>query len=81
MTDRLQTEIKTYNERLPDLLANEGKFVVIKGDEVIGIFDTYADAILTGREKFKDDFFLVKQVARHEQVFYFTKDFDDSCQA
>ena len=60
MTERLQTEIKTYNERLPDLLANEGKFVVIKGDEVIGIFDTYADAILTGREKFKDDVFLVK---------------------
>ena len=81
MAEHIQTEIKTYNEKLPDLLTKEGKFVVIKGDEVIGTFDTYADAILTGRDKFKGDVFLVKQIAQHEQIFYFTRDFVDSCQA
>ena len=41
----LEKEIKTYEEKLPELLAHEGKFVLIHGDDVIGHFDSYAEAL------------------------------------
>ena len=40
----LEKEIKTYEDRKAELLAEEGKFVLIRGDEVSGFFDTYHDA-------------------------------------
>jgi hypothetical protein len=68
----LETEIKTYEEKLPELLANEGKFVLIHNDQVAGFFDTYADAIQAGYERFELNPFLVKRVAALEQVQFVT---------
>lgn len=77
----LETEIATFNEQLPTLLAHIGKFVVIKGEKVEGIYDTYGDAIKFGYQKFKLEPFLVKKISPSEQVLYFTRDISQSCQA
>jgi hypothetical protein len=52
--DPIKQEIRTYLRELPRLLAdgNEGKFVLIKGDEVLSIWDTFDDAYQAGRERF-----------------------------
>jgi hypothetical protein len=64
MTDHLlQKEIETYNANLPELLRSVGRFVLIKGDHIEGICDTYADAIKIGYERFKLAPFFVKQIA------------------
>ena len=42
----LDQEIATYYRHLPELLAQQGKHVVIKGNEVAGIFDSYQDRIV-----------------------------------
>ena len=80
MTDRpLQKEIETYNAKLPELLGSIGRFVLIKGDQVEGIYDTYADALKVGYERFKLEPFLVKQIAPAEQAHYFTRELDLEC--
>src|SRR4051812_32237946 len=38
--DTLMAELLTYKARLPELLKNEGEFVLIKGEQVVGIFST-----------------------------------------
>ncbi len=68
----LEKELETYQANLQQLLAEEGKFVVIHGTVVVGFFDTYADAIQAGYEKCGLEPFLVKQVYEIEPVQFIT---------
>lgn len=71
----LEKELATYHRQLPALLsAGAGKYVLIHGEEVAGVYDTYQDAINEGYTRFRLDPFLVKQVAVTEQVQYITRD-------
>jgi hypothetical protein len=45
MTSSLDREIATYTGKLPELQMQSGKFVLIKGDEVAGVFNSYRDAL------------------------------------
>ena len=49
-----ETEIATYIRELPRLLEEEedGHFALIKGNEILSVWDTYRDASQAGREKF-----------------------------
>jgi hypothetical protein len=69
----LDAEIATYNAKLPSLIEHLGRFVVIKGDSVVGIFDTYNDALSQGYEKFGLDEFLVKRIMPIEQVSFISR--------
>ena len=74
----LEKELETYKARLAELATNEGKFVLISGDKVTGIFDTYADAIKEGYAKFGLAPFLVKQIQAIERVQFVSR-FVDPC--
>jgi hypothetical protein len=63
-------EIATYRSRPPELLAHEGQFVLIKGDQIIGFFDDDSEAIREGYCRFAIAPFLVKRVAASERVVY-----------
>jgi hypothetical protein len=69
---RLEKELQTYQENLPSLLVNEGKFALIHDSDVTGIFDTYPDAISAGYKLFKLEPFLVKQIQSVEQIHFLT---------
>jgi hypothetical protein len=64
-------EIATYRARLPELIEHEGQFVLIKGTEVVGLFDDESDAIREGRRRFGLAPFLVKRITDVEPVIYF----------
>lgn len=51
---QLRHEIRTYRRELPRLLAegHEGHYVLIKGNEVLSIWDTFDDACQAGGERF-----------------------------
>lgn len=71
----LERELATYREHLSSLLANEGKYVVIKGEDfILSPFDTYDQALAAGYERFGPDPFLVKQIRQHEPIMHFTRD-------
>jgi hypothetical protein len=58
----LEQELATYQKKLPELRKDGGKFVVVKQDGIEGIYETYADALNAGYERFKLDPFLVKHI-------------------
>jgi hypothetical protein len=66
----LEREIETYRRKLPELLANKGKFVVIHGEDVMGIFDNMDDALRVGYESFLNEPFLMREIREQEQVLY-----------
>jgi hypothetical protein len=70
----LDREIATYARELPSLQMHSGKFVLIKADEVAGIFDSYRDALKAGYERFKLEPFLVKQIAIVETALQFSRE-------
>lgn len=75
----LEKETLTYQERLPDLAAHEGKYVLIHGDEVADFFASYEDAIKAGYQKFGLSPFLVKQIHATAQIQFISRLFDPTC--
>ena len=74
----LEHELETYRLHLIDMLGvndiNEGKFTVIKGDDINGPFDSYDDALKAAFAKHGLGPFLVKKIERNESVLYFSRD-------
>ena len=53
----LEKEASTFETKLPELLkADTGKYVLIKGDQIIGVFEAVSDALRYGYEKSLKDF-------------------------
>lgn len=70
----LSKELATFQKHLPDLLGRaEGKFALVIGDEVVGTFDTYADAVQDGYEKNGLTPFLVKRISQIEESASFSR--------
>ena len=74
----LQRELATFDRHLPALMGTpgaQGKYAVIYGDEVLGIFETYPDALQLGYQKAgADGRFLVKRISAAETVAYYSRD-------
>ena len=66
----LEAELATYERELPNLLAKEGKWVLVHGQAVEGIFDTFDDALDAGCERFGLNPFLVKQIFAVEPMVF-----------
>ncbi len=69
----LDREIETYKAKLPELLLEEGKFALIHGVDLVGVYFAYEDAIKQGYEKFGLEPFLVKQILCSEQVQFISR--------
>ena len=73
--ERLKKELETYDKRRPELIGDsEGKFVLIHGEDVVGTWDTYEDALKAGYQQFGLAPFLVKQISGVEAVQFLTRD-------
>jgi hypothetical protein len=69
----LEKELETYKNKLPELKQHEGKFVLIKGEEIIDTFTSYEDAIKEGYKRFNLEPFLVKQIHAIEQIQFISR--------
>jgi hypothetical protein len=69
----LEKELEAYKSKLAELMPDEGKFALIHGDQIVGVYGTYEDAIKEGYAKFKLGPFLVKQIQSMEQVFFISR--------
>jgi hypothetical protein len=66
----LDTELATFSKMKADLLRDHaGKFALIKGDQLIGSFDTAENAFSAGVERFGREPFLVRKVTEQEEVY------------
>ncbi|HDY72893.1 MAG TPA: hypothetical protein ENH90_01920 [bacterium] len=71
--DLLKEELETYETNKSKLIESSlGKFVLIKGKEIVNTFESEKDAINSGFEKFGNVPFLVKKIEEVEQTQNFT---------
>ena len=59
----LTQEFETYQRDLGKLVRDAGKYVLIHQTEIVGIYETYAEAFEEGYGKFALDPFLVMHIA------------------
>lgn len=65
----LEVETKFFADNLPDLLkAHEGKFALIKGERLAGVFDTAEAAFESGVAQFGNVPILIKRIAPEERI-------------
>jgi hypothetical protein len=57
-------EVQTFRRELPRLLAegHEGKWALIQGDEIIGLYPTFDEAYRAGLERFLRQRFILQPV-------------------
>ena len=72
MATLLDAELQTYEKNRESLLGSaEGKFVLIKGDQIVGVYESKMDAINQGYRQLGHVPFLVKQVLKVETPLTF----------
>ena len=71
--EKLVEELNTYEGNKETLLReSNGKFVLIKGNTIIGVYDTQNDAVKIGIDKFGNTPFLVKKIQPIDDTQNFT---------
>jgi hypothetical protein len=70
--DPLYQESETYRQELPRLLAEglEGKTVLIKGNQIIGIFDTEIEARRLAYQTYPGQDFLAQDICEWHPVIF-----------
>lgn len=72
MPNQFSTEFMIFEREKQQLSkSHKGKFVLIKGEDIIKIFDDELDAIKHGIEKFGDEFFLVNEITDEDFTVHF----------
>lgn len=78
----LEKELETYQRLLTaELSGQDGRFALIAGSDLLGVYDSYNDALTVGYERCGLAPFLVKKIAAVETIAYFTRDFGAGCTA
>ncbi len=67
----LKEEYEFYLSNKEKLLQYEGKFVLIKGNEIVDIFSSYEDALKGGLKRFGNSPFPIQQVKKIEDINYY----------
>lgn len=67
-----EREIATYRRELPRLLEEgyAGQYALIKGDDILNVWETQGDAIQAGRERFGLDPICVKKIDPRDPELY-----------
>ncbi len=70
-TGPLAEELKTYQAHLEELLRTaSGKFVLIKGSDVAGLYDNQEEALNEGYRRYRLKSFMVQRVQRELETYY-----------
>lgn len=71
----LERELEVYRAHAADFVEqNEGKYVVVCGEQIEGPYETLDAALDAGYDKFGLTPFLTKKVCRDEPIHYFSRD-------
>ena len=74
--DALKTEMATYRANLAALRQENpnGGYVVIRGDEILGVWRDRVDALQVGVDKWGDVSFLVRDLFADDKPLNFSRD-------
>jgi hypothetical protein len=68
--DPFAAEWRTFKREVYRLMCsgNKGRFALIKGDQLVSVWDTLTDATQAGRERFGKEPFLVQEIQLYVKV-------------
>lgn len=66
----LEKEYETYQNKRQELLKDEGKFVVIHGDEIAGVWSTWEEALDAGYGKYGLTPFMVQHIEAVDTIWH-----------
>ena len=67
----LDREYATFRAKLPELLAKDaGRYVLIHGDDVIGVWDTKEQAFNEGLDRWLFEPYLVEQIVAEKKPIF-----------
>ena len=70
-----EQELAAYEKQKEALIADsEGKYALVIGDKIEGVWGTYEDALQQGYKLRGLDPFLVKKIENPETIHFFTRD-------
>ena len=75
----LERELETFKAKQAELAQHEGKYVLIGGDVVLGIYESHSDALNAGYAARKLEPFLVKKISAIETLANFSRDYRAEC--
>lgn len=76
----LDREFEYYQKNKPDFLSKyEGKYIVIKGEKVLGVYDDRVKAVDETLEEHELGTFLVKQVVKNDVAMFHSRVRIKSC--
>ena len=62
-------ELQFYKQNKADLLVKyEGKYVVIVGENVVGSYDSYQEAVTASVEKYEPGTFFIQRVTDKDEI-------------
>jgi len=75
----LERELQTYQRELKNYLKEKGKFILIRGDQVVGVWENEEEAVEAGDQLFPLEPFLVKEIQEVEQPRFIPYDIAPKC--
>jgi len=67
MATLLDEELRTYEKHRAKLLSDsEGKYVLVKGQRLVDVYESQEEALKRGYQEFGNEPFLVKQIVEVE---------------
>ena len=73
MSTQLKEELEFFTEIRNELWGNSpGKFALIKGKELLGVFESQTDALFEGWKRLANVPFLVKKITQYDDAMFFT---------
>jgi hypothetical protein len=72
----LEKELETYLRERPRLLAegHAGQFVVIHGEEVVGVYPDLGQALTAGYDRFGlDESFMAREITESDKPLHFSR--------
>jgi len=77
----LKKELQVFARNLKTLLADEGKYVVISEETILGVYDSFEEALKDGYDSCGLTPFLVKQILPRDEVVFINRDVLPQCPA
>ena len=75
----LEIELETFKNLFPSLTGDEGKFALISGKNLLGVFESHSDALTVGYQQCGLKPFLVKRISTVEAVANYSRAIRQSC--
>jgi hypothetical protein len=61
---QVETNFQAFQEMLPDLMDQAGRFALMRNEHIVALFDTAGDALVAAEKLYPDSLFSIQEVTK-----------------